>query len=386
MNQAEFRRPNGAFVQGIGGYAAFVPSPLYPEMEWTADLVRDLSMADRALGQLAGVGQSLVNPQLLMRPFLKREAALSSRIEGTMASLSDLFFFEAAPEATVPSGAADVTEIANYVRALDLGLRSCSRRPLGLNTLREMHAVLMEDVRGADKRPGDFRKDRNWIGPPRCRLDEATYVPPPPEELRNLLDKFEKALHDAPENVPPLVRFAAVHYQFEAIHPFMDGNGRIGRLLITLLLCRERLLSQPLLYLSAYFERYRDDYYRHLLAVSQTRSWTEWIRFFLRGVYEQAQDAMERSRRLLELRERFHRQFHEARSSALLLKLIDHLFTAPVITINKAADLLGVTYHSAQDNIGRLVAGGVLREITGRKRDRIYMSRKILDAVERPLS
>jgi len=386
MNPADFRRPNGRFAPGLGGYQAFVPSPLYPELEWTADLVHDLSNADRALGQLAGVGQSLVNPQLLMRPFLKREAVLSSRIEGTVASLSDLFFFEAAPTSTVPSGAADVVEVSNYVRALDLGLRNCLERPLGLNTLRDMHAVLMEDVRGGDKRPGEFRKDRDWIGPPGSRLDEATYVPPPPDELPKVLDDFEKALHDAPEGLPPLVRFASVHYQFEAIHPFMDGNGRIGRLLITLLLCTDRLLPQPLLYLSAYFERYREEYYNHLLAVSQARRWSEWIRFFLRGVHEQAQDAIERSRRLLDLRERFHKQFHEARSSALLLKLIDHLFTAPIITISNAASVLGVTYHSAQDNIDRLIAGGVLKEITGRKRDRLYMARKILDAVERPLS
>lgn len=386
MNRDEFTQPNGAFSQGLGGYVAFLPSPLYPSLEWTDDLVRELSMADRALGQLAGVGQSLVNPQLLIRPFLKREAVLSSRIEGTMASLSDLFFFEAAPTGTVPSGASDVMEVANYVRALELGLRSCTKRPLGLNTLREMHAVLMEDVRGGDRRPGEFRRDRNWIGPPGCRLDEATYVPPPPEELPRLLDGFERAVHDAPDHLPPLVRFAALHYQFEAIHPFMDGNGRIGRLLITLLLCTEKLLPQPLLYLSAYFEKFRDDYYRRLLEVSQTQRWTDWVRFFLRGVYEQAQDAMERSRRLLQLRERLHRQFHEARSSALLLKLIDHLFTAPIVTIPSTASLLGVTYHSAQDNIDRLVAGGVLKEITGRKRDRLYMARRILDAVERPLS
>lgn len=385
MNRGEFTRPNGVFSQGLGGYAAFVPSPLYPALEWTGDLVSELSMADRALGQLAGVGQSLVNPQLLMRPFLKKEAVLSSRIEGTVASLSDLFFFEAAPTGIVPSGASDVLEVANYVRALDIGIRSCTKRPLGLNTLREMHAVLMEDVRGGDKRPGDFRRDRNWIGPPNCRLDEATYVPPPPEELPKLLDGFETAVHGAPD-LPPLVRLAALHYQFEAIHPFMDGNGRIGRLLITLLLCTEKLLPQPLLYLSAYFEKFRDEYYRRLLEVSQAQKWSAWVRFFVRGVYEQAQDAMERARRLLELREQFHKQFHEARSSALLLKLIDHLFMSPVVTIPNTASLLGVTYHSAQDNIDRLVAGGVLEEITGRKRDRLYMARKIIDAVERSLS
>lgn len=200
-----------------------------------------------------------------------------------MASLSDLFFFEAAPSTTTT--ASDVGEVANYVHALEFGLKSAARRPLGLNMLREMHRILMEGVRGGDKRPGEFRRDRNWIGPPGCRLEDATYVPPPPELLPELLDSFEKAIHEA-RDLPALVRFAAVHYQFEAIHPFMDGNGRIGRLLITLLLCTERLLPQPLLYLSAYFERHRDAYYSHLLAVSQAKRWSDWIQFFLRGVSE----------------------------------------------------------------------------------------------------
>lgn len=383
MDRTDFTNPNGRLAQGIGGRAAFIPAPLYPQIDWSADLVRELSNADQALGKLAGIGQSLVNPQLLLRPFLKREAVLSSRIEGTMASLSDLFFFEAAPS-TAAAGS-DVGEVANYVSALEFGLKSASKRPLGLNLLREMHRILMEGVRGGDKRPGEFRRDRNWIGPPGCRLDEATYVPPPPEALPELLDAFEKALHET-SGLPALVRFAVAHYQFEAIHPFMDGNGRIGRLLITLLLCTEGLLPQPLLYLSAYFERHRDAYYRQLLAVSQAMRWGEWIQFFLRGVSEQALDAIERARRLLELRERFRSQFHEARSSALLLKLIDELFNTPIITIPRAAKLLRVTYHSAQANIDRLVGGGILREVTGRKRDRVYVARQILQAVERPLA
>jgi Fic family protein len=383
MEQADFTQPNGRLTPAIGAYAAFVPAPLYPNIEWSIDLVKALSSADQALGKLAGVGQSLVNPQLLMQPFLKREAVLSSRIEGTMASLSDLFFFEAAPSQT--DVASDVREVANYIRALEVGLRVLRNRALGLNLLRDMHRALMEGVRGGDKRPGEFRRDRNWIGPRGCRLDEATYVPPPPEELPALLDAFEKALHERTD-VPPLARFAALHYQFEAIHPFMDGNGRIGRLLVTLLLCVEGLLPHPLLYLSAFFERHRDVYYRNLLAVSQSSSWNEWLRFFLRGVHEEATDAVNRAHRLVELRERFRRMFHEARSSALLLKLIDELFHTPVITVPRAVEILGVTYHSAQDNVGRLVKAGVLKEATGKKRGRIYVARQIIQAVERPLS
>ena len=383
MNRVDFASPNGRVTHGIGGYAAFVPAPLYPKIEWTATLVRELSMADQALGKLAGVGQSLVNPQLLLAPFLKREAVLSSRIEGTMASLSDLFFFEAAPSAT--SVAPDVGEVANYVRALEFGLKNAVKKPVGLNMLRDMHRVLMEGVRGGDKRPGEFRRERNWIGPPGCRLDEATYVPPPPEALPALLDGLEKAFHEG-NGLPALVRLAALHYQFEAIHLFMDGNGRIGRLLISLLLCAQGLLPHPLLYLSAFFERHRDAYYNHLLGVSQSLRWAEWIQFFLRGVSEQATDAIDRAHRLLELRERFRRQFHEARSSALLLKLIDELFNTPIVTIPRAMKILRVTYHSAQGNIERLIEEGILREVTGKKRDRIYVARQIVQAVERPLT
>jgi Fic family protein len=374
---------NGRLIRGIGGYTAFVPVPLFPGIEWGPDLVRDLSAADQALGRLSGIGHSLSNPHLLIRPFVKREAVLSSKIEGTLASLSDLFYFEAAPSSA--RAGSDVAEVANYIRAMDFGLSNTQDRPLGLNVLKEMHALLMEGVRGSDKRPGQFRRERNWIGPPSCRLEEASYVPPPPELLSETLDAFEKALH-TPTDLPPLVRLAALHYQFEAIHPFMDGNGRIGRLLITLLLCGDGLLPQPLLYLSAFFEKFRDEYYRRLLQVSQSRSWVEWIRFFLRGVSEQALDAIERARRLIELRQRFHHEFQEARSSALLLKLIDELFSTPMITVPRAALMLNVTYRAAQANVERLVAGGILREVTGQRRNRVYVAKRILEIVEKPLT
>ena len=265
----------GRVVRAPEGYWAFVPAPLPPALEPSWDLFSRLSDADRALSELAGRAANLPNPHLLIAPFLRREAVLSSRIEGTQASLSDLFFFEAgspsARSATrrVPD---DVQEVANYVRALEYGLKRTATLPISLRLIREIHGRLMKGVRGNHLMPGEFRRTPNWIGPAGCTLMDATYVPPPVPAMHAALDRFEKYLHQKP-TLPPLVRLALVHYQFEAIHPFVDGNGRVGRLLIPLLLCHERLLPQPLLYLSAYFERHRTEYYRHLLTVSQTGSW-----------------------------------------------------------------------------------------------------------------
>lgn len=223
----------GRLIQGIQGFLAYVPCPLEPDIHLDLELVSILSEADRGLGELAGVARTLPNPHLLIGPFVRREAVLSSRIEGTQASLSDLFFFEASNMRlkNVP----DVREVSNYVKALEHGLARVSELPLSLRLIREMHEQLMAGVRGEHQTPGQFRRSQNWIGPPGCTLMDATYVPPPVEEMKETLDAFEKYLH-APSRLPPLIRLAAIHYQFEAIHPFLDGNGRIGRLLVTLLL------------------------------------------------------------------------------------------------------------------------------------------------------
>ena len=229
------------------------------------------------MSELAGAARTLPNPHLLIGPFIRREAVLSGRIEGTQASLSDLFFFEAsgAADPAVP----DVREVSNYVKALEHGLARLDALPISLRLIREIHAKLMEGVRGEHLTPGEFRRSQNWIGAPGCTLMEAIFVPPPEEEMMECLGELEKYLHE-PSALLPLVRLALVHYQFETIRPFLDGNGRIGRLLITLLLCAEGLLSEPLLYLSAYFERHRQDYYRCLLDVSHAGQWSHWISFF----------------------------------------------------------------------------------------------------------
>jgi len=369
----------GILKRSPSGYHYFAPKPLPPELILAPGLIRRLSSADRALGHLAGVGTTLTNPYLLIRPFVRREAVLSSRIEGTMASLSDLFFFEAASKA--PARAPDVREVANYVHALERALEPDRQLPISLRLIRQLHKDLMTGLGGPHLTPGEFRTSQNWIGPPGCDLNQASFIPPAIPEMTAALDAFEKYLH-APSDLPQLVRLAIIHYQFEAIHPFLDGNGRVGRLLLSLLLCEENMLPSPLLYLSAFFGRRRDDYYDRLLSVSQKGSWEEWIDFFLEGVAEQSADAVTRSMGLYTLRDAYRQRFQTARASALLLKLIEALFHHPAVTIAQAAKMLDVTPRSASLNIQRLVDEGLLTEVTGRARNRVFVAPEIVQAIE----
>ena len=284
------RRPHGNFITGTGGYRAFVPAALPPTIVWNETLAVSLSAADRSIGRLAGEGRHLSNPHLLIRPFIRKEAVLSSRIEGTQASLGELLAAEAG--AAVERSPADLHEVGNYVVALEYGLRRLDSLPLSLRLVRELHERLMRGVRGDISTPGEFRRSQNWIGRPGSTLEDATYVPPPPAELMDCLAAWERHLHD--ESIPPLVHAALIHAQFEAIHPFLDGNGRVGRLLITLLMVQRDVLPSPLLYLSAYFERTRQDYYARLLGITERGEWEEWLVYFLTGVAAQSDDAIER--------------------------------------------------------------------------------------------
>jgi Fic family protein len=369
----------GRVVKTAHDYWAFVPQPLPPVLEIDWELAGKLSEADRSLSELAGIARTLPNPHLLIAPFVRREAVLSSRIEGTQAGFSDLLFFEAAPSAR-PS-IEDVKEVANYVSALEHGLARLKDLPVSLRLIREMHERLMHGVRVDSITPGEFRRSQNWIGPPGCTLADAAFVPPPVAEMTQALSDFEKYLH-APPVFPPLVRLALIHYQFEAIHPFLDGNGRIGRLLITLLLCVEGLLPQPLLYLSAFFERHRQEYYRLLMAVSQSGAWTPWIAYFLRGVAEQSSDAVKRANLLLSLRQRYREKMQSARSSALLLQMVDDLFSTPALDVSSASKRLNVTPRAAQLNVDKLIQSGILKEATGRRRNRIFVAAEIIDIIE----
>lgn len=380
MDPIEFRNSSsGTVIRTPNGYWAFAPRPLPPPIEYDAETVGLLSDADRGLGNLAGIGQLLPNPHLLIAPYIRREAVLSSRIEGTQASLSDLLFFEAAEEE--PPRAPDVQEVRNYVRAMEYGLERLAKLPLSLRLVREIHARLMRGVRGEHARPGEFRQSQNWIGPPGCTLTEATFVPPPVPEMTEALGEWEKFLHEA-KSIPPLVQCALMHYQFEAIHPFLDGNGRVGRLLITFFLCDRGHLPQPLLYLSAFFERYRDEYYARLLEVSRSGDWMGWVQFFLRALATQASDAVANSQCILALQQRYREQLRKRKAKATALAITDRLFLNPYVTATRLAERLGVSFPTIQAAIDRLVEAGILREVTGRQRNRIYCAEELLRTIE----
>jgi Fic family protein len=363
----------------LEGYSAFVPPPLPPDVRLDRELVTSLSAADRALGELAGAARTLPNPHLVASALIRREAVLSSRIEGTRATLSDLVLFEAQPGHDGRSG--DVREVLNYVAAMDFVLDPDRQLPLSVRLLREAHRILLTDVRGGYATPGDVRRSQNWIGPPGCTLQDPTYVPPPPDRLWDCLGAFEKHMH-ADHDLPPLITVACLHYQFEAIHPFVDGNGRVGRLLVILLLIEWGLLPAPLLDLSARLEPLRDEYYARLLAVSIDGDWAGWLQFFLAAMRVQAADAVSRALALQHLRDEYRERLTRARSSSLLPRLADRLFEAPAVTAGIAARDLGVSRRAAALTIDKLVSAGVLVELDLPGRARWFVAAEILDTLE----
>jgi Fic family protein len=369
----------GHYLKVAGGAKAFVPAPLPPSLTWTPTLVRALSDADRAIGRLAGEGLRLPNPHLLIRPFLRREAVLSSRIEGTQATLGELLAAEAG--ASVERSPADLREVANYVVALEYGAERLGSLPLSLRLLRELHARLMEGVRGGQTSPGEFRRIQNWIGPAGCTLANATYVPPPPNEMMEALGELERFLHDT--SLPPLVQAALLHYQFEAIHPFLDGNGRVGRLLVILFLLERKVLTEPLLYLSAFFEATRREYYARLQDVTEEGAWGPWIEYFLNGVARQAEDVLSRASRIHDLLERW-RLAVGGGPSTTPTEVVSLIGENPYWTASGVAKRLGVAYTTAQRAIQRLVDAGALFLLADAKRNKVYCARAILEILEEP--
>jgi Fic family protein len=340
-------------------------------------LVLLLSRADAALSELSGVGRHLPNPHLLIALYVRREAVLSSRIEGTRTSLSELLMDEAGvpPREGDPD---DVREVRNYVTALEYGVRRLKSLPLSLRLVRELHARLMKGVRGDRATPGEFRRSQIWIGPPGSTLETATYLPPPPQEMQEALCAWEKFLHER-SRIPDLIQCGLVHEQFEAIHPFLDGNGRVGRLLIPLLLIERGRLSQPLLYLSAYIEAHRQDYYDCLQRVRTDGDWNSWLRFFLMGVAETALEGVRQAGRLMDLRESFRARLRERPKA---LGLLDALFVNPYVSVARAARILKVSNPTARQAVQVLQECGMLEEITGREWNRLYLARPILNAIE----
>lgn len=366
----------GKFVSSRGNYQAYIPNKLPPETTWDTKLIVTLSEADYALGKLAGSAGTAAST----RPFLTREALLSSQIEGTQASLSDVLA-SGAGAINLHTNPDDLQEVTNYINALDYGIQRLPSLPLSLRLLREIHAKLMVGVRGEHATPGEFRRSQNWIGVGGSTITTATYIPPSPDYLMECLGALENFLHT--RNLPPLMQIALVHYQFEAIHPFLDGNGRIGRLLITLFLIERGTLPTPLLYLSAFFEATRAEYYARLLAVTKQGNWEGWLHYFLYGVARQAEDALSRITRLNTILNGW-RNLLSTKNNELPLKLIAALAVNPYLTITQSATTFGVSYTTMQRAIEKLQAHKIVQEVSQGKRNRVYCAQELLTILEEP--
>lgn len=363
------------------GYWAFHPAEIPRRLPLSDEAVKLLDEATGAVHRLGGVGRLLPNPHLLIGPHVRLEAVLSSRIEGTKTDVGQLLRFEAGQ---VPSdeAAADAQEVTNYISAMEHGLlRIGEGFPLSIRLFREMHERLLTGVRGRHRPPGQIRSSPVWLGG--STLDNAVFVPPPPDEMRRALSDLEAFLHES--GLPLLVQLALAHYQFEVIHPFLDGNGRIGRLMIPLVLVWRRVLAQPLLYVSAYLEQHRGEYYDHLLVTSQSGDIMPWITFFLRAVEHQARESEERTVRLVELQQRLRTELLDEGRANSVIRLAEQLFASPVMTAAQAQERIDVTRPTAQTAIDALVERGDLHEITGRTRGRIYEATAIFDAVYGPV-
>lgn len=369
----------GRYIRQPSGYRAFMPAPLPPDppVVLNSELHTLLSDADRALGRLDGSIQTLPNPDLFVAMYVRKEAVLSSQIEGTQSSLQDVLQAEA--RILSPEAPDDVDEIFNYIHAMRHGLERLTTLPVSVRLIREVHAELLRGGRGRNLAPGELRTSQNWIGPQGCTLNEATFVPPPPHEVPDLLGDLETFLHQD-NRLPILIAIGLAHAQFETIHPFLDGNGRVGRLLITFLLCEKTILSRPVLYLSWFFKAHRQDYYDHLQAVRDHGDWERWLAFFLRGVFMVSQQASETARQVLLLREQ-HRQAiidQLGGSAANGHRALERLYQHPIVTVNQVEDWIGTTYPAANNLVARMVDLGILYEMTGYKRNRRFLYRDYL--------
>ena len=381
MNPENFKNSSaGRCLRSIGRhpYWAYVPNPLPPKIELDWDLAKLLSEADSKLGELSGAAQLLPNPHLLIGPFIRREAVTSSRIENTQSGLEDLLLFEA--DDTETPRIPDVQELVNYVNAMEYGIKRLQDLPVSSRLICEIHEILMKGVRGEHATPGLMRTRQNWIGPPNCTLMDATYVPPSVSEMQTCFSDLEKYIHSNAKE-PILIQCALVHYQFEAIHPFVDGNGRIGRLLIIFMLIERGMLSQPLLYLSDFFEEHRDTYYELLLRVSQQGDWEAWLTFFLRGICRQSEDALLTTRRLLALKEEYKEIATGSRVPRAVNLLIEHLFGSPIVSISELVKAWKSTFPTVQRGVDYLVERNKLREMTGQQRNRIFVDDEILNVI-----
>jgi Fic family protein len=373
------RLRTGRYVTQITGYRAFIPNPLPPNppIKMDEEMINVLSQANLALGRLDGASDLLPNPDLFVGMYVQKEAVLSSQIEGTQASLIDLLAFEA--DAAEPTNPQDIAEVVNYVDALNYGLQRLDTLPLSLRLIREIHERLMAGVRGAEKQPGQFRTSQNWIGRPGSTIETASFVPPPPTEMHTALSNIETFMHTQ-EPMPALIKIGLVHSQFETVHPFLDGNGRMGRLLITFYLCQQHVLRRPLLYLSHYFKLNKLEYYEQLQRVRDEGDWESWLRYFLTGVREVAEQATHTARNIVHLREE-HRELIAARSlraSGAASQLLEHLYRRPIITVKGVAEVTGQSYANANQLVAKFQDWGILHEMTQQARNRRFIYRQYL--------
>ena len=370
----------GQYVNQPSGYRAFIPHPLppTPPLIVSPEMQELLSKADRALGKLDGSIQTLPHPDWFVFMYVRKEAVLSSQIEGTQSSLQDVLNAEA--QILSPDRPHDVDEVVNYVSAMNHGLQRLNDLPVSVRLIREIHAELLKGVRGSHLTPGEVRTSQNWIGSSGCSLKEATFVPPPPHEVGQHLANLEKFLHaDIP--IPMLIRVGLAHAQFETIHPFLDGNGRVGRLLITFLLCEQKLLAKPVLYLSYYFKKHRQEYYEKLQSVRDQGAWEAWLAFFLRGVIDVSHQAAETARRILLMRETHRSIITEkfGRAAGNGHRVLEQLYDHPIVSVNVVQDLIGTTYPAANQLVSQFEKHGILIECTGQSRNRRFLYQKYTD-------
>lgn len=385
MTMEEPNQRLGTYVETSAGgerVRAYVPAPLPPDPPLHfQQLMTVYERASAAVGRLDGVATILPSTPLFLYMYVRKEALLSSQIEGTQSSLSDLLLYENDEPPAVALD--DVTEVSNYVAAIEHGVeRIRGGFPLSLRLIREMHAILLKSGRGAGKQPGEFRRSQNWIGG--TRPGNALFVPPPSDRLNECLDAFERFLHDEDVGLPPLIRAGLAHVQFETIHPFLDGNGRLGRLLITLILCEAGVLCEPILYLSLFLKSRRDDYYRLLQEVRQAGAWEAWMEFFLTGVADTAEQATMTARDLMAMFDE-HREKIRAlgRAAPSALRVHEHMQARPVVTIKSVAEGLGTSFQTAGGALEKLAGLGVVRETTGKQRGRIYVYSEYLALLDR---
>lgn len=371
---------SGQYIRQVTGYSAFLPKNLPPDppLEIDQEMHTMLSKADRALGRLDGSIQTLPNPDLFVFMYIRKEAVLSSQIEGTQSSLTDVLKAEANIYDRETPG--DVGEVMNYVRALNYGLERLSELPISSRLITEIHRELMQGVRGQERNPGEIRRTQNWIGPGGCTLNDASFVPPPPGDVQTCLSELEKFIHS--ENpLPLLIKIGLIHAQFETIHPFLDGNGRVGRLLITFLLCHQDILSKPVLYISHYFRANRQNYYQLLQNTRDEGNWEAWIKFILSGIAQVSNEATETARKIVSLREEHRsliaKEFGRAAGNALTL--LEQLYERPIVNVNWVADFLDMTHAGANQLVRRFVEYEILVEITGQARNRAFRYQKYVE-------